>query len=173
VTGSAERIQSGLSALRRAEWAAAREFFEAALTRLHTHEQSLLAGRARLEMGLELRNSDWAGAVSWVKAALATFERIGATREADEAAKLLRDLGVVARSGPRLRGKLTQREEEVLDLVARGLSNREIAGRLFISAKTAEHHVGQILEKLGARSRSEAAAMVASINLQDLPPRTQ
>jgi DNA-binding NarL/FixJ family response regulator len=61
----------------------------------------------------------------------------------------------------------------VLDLVARGLSNREIAAHLFISAKTAEHHVGQILEKLGARSRSEAAVMATSINLQDHPPGTK
>jgi DNA-binding NarL/FixJ family response regulator len=46
----------------------------------------------------------------------------------------------------------------VLELLAHGLSNREIASRLVVSAKTVEHHVGQILGKLGLRNRAEAAA---------------
>ncbi len=53
---------------------------------------------------------------------------------------------------------LTPRELEVLRLVAEGCSNREIAGRLFISAKTASVHVSNILAKLGVASRGEAAA---------------
>jgi DNA-binding NarL/FixJ family response regulator len=48
----------------------------------------------------------------------------------------------------------------VLDLLAEGLSNQAIAERLFISPKTAEHHVGRILGKLGLRSRTEAASYV-------------
>jgi DNA-binding NarL/FixJ family response regulator len=54
---------------------------------------------------------------------------------------------------------LTPREAEVLALVAAGLSNREIGERLFVSIKTASVHVSNILAKLGARTRTEAAAI--------------
>ncbi|HEV8460609.1 MAG TPA: LuxR C-terminal-related transcriptional regulator, partial [Gaiellaceae bacterium] len=54
---------------------------------------------------------------------------------------------------------LTRREAEVLALVARGYTNREIAGELVISVKTASVHVSNILRKLGAPSRQEAAAI--------------
>ena len=53
--------------------------------------------------------------------------------------------------------ELTARERQVLDLIAEGLSNRQIGERLFISAKTASVHVSAILRKLGAATRTEAA----------------
>ena len=93
------------------------------------------------------------------RAACDAFERLGARRDADEAAALLRDLGGSGRSAVRgERDELTAREREVLALVASGLSNGEIAERLVIAPKTAEHHVGKVLAKLGVRSRAEAAA---------------
>ena len=70
-----------------------------------------------------------------------------------------------ARLGPRAAGytppgplaALTAREREVLRLLSEGRSNREIAAALFIAPKTASVHVSNILAKLGAASRTEAA----------------
>jgi len=124
-------------------------------------EQPLECGRARLLAGRAVAAAEPELAVAWTRSALATFERIGARRDVDAAAAQLRDLGGATAPGPRASGRLTQREGEVLQLVAAGLSNPEIASRLFISARTAEHHVGSVLRKLGLRSRAEAAAYVA------------
>jgi DNA-binding CsgD family transcriptional regulator len=60
---------------------------------------------------------------------------------------------------------LTARELEVLALVRDGLRNAEIASRLFVSEKTVDHHVSAILRKLGARSRGEASAKAARLEL--------
>jgi ATP/maltotriose-dependent transcriptional regulator MalT len=136
----------------------AAQHFLAALDRMKAYEQSLLAGRAKLEVARTVADSDPVGATAWARAALACFERLGAARDADEAARVLRGLGAGGRTPARHQDVLTQREQEVLALLAHGLTNRQIAGRLVISAKTAEHHVGQVLAKLGLRSRAEAAA---------------
>jgi DNA-binding NarL/FixJ family response regulator len=63
-------------------------------------------------------------------------------------------------------GALTSRELEVLRLLVAGHSNREIAAALFIAPKTASVHVSNILGKLGASSRTEAAAIAHSNGLQ-------
>ncbi|MDS1269867.1 response regulator transcription factor [Lipingzhangella sp. LS1_29] len=59
--------------------------------------------------------------------------------------------------------ELSQRENEVLRQIARGLSNREIGNRLFISENTVKNHVRHILDKLGLHSRVEAAAYAARV----------
>ncbi len=51
----------------------------------------------------------------------------------------------------------------MLQLISAGMTNADIGERLFISAKTAEHHVGRILTKLGVRSRAEAAALAVRL----------
>lgn len=57
---------------------------------------------------------------------------------------------------------LTRREREVAELIACGLTNRQIGGRLFIAERTVDTHVGRILDKLGCTSRAQVAAMVAA-----------
>lgn len=60
---------------------------------------------------------------------------------------------------------LTNRQLEVLDLMADGLGNAEIGDRLFVSPKTVEHHVSAILAKLDARTRAEAVSLALQSNL--------
>jgi DNA-binding NarL/FixJ family response regulator len=64
---------------------------------------------------------------------------------------------------------LTDREREVAELLASGNSNPEIASELFLSRKTVERHVSNVLAKLGARNRAEVAALVGS---REEPPRS-
>jgi DNA-binding NarL/FixJ family response regulator len=139
----------------------AAQFFQAALARLHNYDQSLLAARARLEMAQLTRDTDRPAAITWARAASASFERMGAKYDAAQAATLLRQLGAPPSNPTRAQDTLTPREHEVLQLLGKGLTNREIGVRLVVSPKTVEHHVSQILAKLGARSRAEAAAMAA------------
>ena len=118
----------------------------------------LEAARARLELSRALAVQSPPAAIDAARHARNELEALGATREADSAAALMRSLGARGRAGPRGLGFLSRRETEVLRLLGEGLSNREIAERLFISPKTAEHHVSRIYGKLGLKSRAEAAA---------------
>jgi DNA-binding NarL/FixJ family response regulator len=70
----------------------------------------------------------------------------------------VRDLGVPAAQANGLPDGLSDREAQVLGLIARGFSNREIGGRLHISEHTAANHVRSILRKTGCANRTEAAA---------------
>ncbi len=132
---------------------------QAALDAFSELDLPLEAGRAQLELARSLARDAPAGAVAEARLALTTFERLGASRDADAAADLLRRLGEAAgRTWPKRYGTLTKRETEVLSLLAAGCSNPAIAARLYISRRTAEHHVANILSKLELRSRAEAAA---------------
>jgi DNA-binding CsgD family transcriptional regulator len=120
------------------------------------------AAQTRLLLAWVLGRNDREVAAAEARAALSVFEDLGAGRDADAAAALMRDLGVkAARTGPKNIRRLTKREQEVLALLGEGLSNPEIAERLFLSRKTVEHHVARILSKLGLRGRAEAAALAA------------
>lgn len=112
----------------------------------------------------------------WAEALLGAGERQAAEVEAAEALSEAEDMGArpladavraLARRArldlPGVRrataSTLTEREEEVLGLVAQGLSNRQIGERLFISTKTVSVHVSNLLAKLGASGRAEAVSL--------------
>jgi DNA-binding NarL/FixJ family response regulator len=71
------------------------------------------------------------------------------------AEKVIPSAPVDSASGSSQLGELSQRETEVLQLIAQGLSNKEIGGRLDISVKTVETHKARAIEKLGLRTRAD------------------
>jgi DNA-binding CsgD family transcriptional regulator len=106
-----------------------------------------------------------------LRRALSEFQRLGARTAASIVARRLRESG--ARSlprGPRLSTRsnaahLTARQLEILELLTQGLRNSEIADRLYLSGRTVDHHVSAILDKLGARSRTEASQQAARLGI--------
>ena len=95
-------------------------------------------------------------------AAIDQFEQMGAHRAADHARATARTLGI--RTGRRQdrSGVLSAREQEVAQLIAAGNTNAEIAATLYLSPRTVERHVGNILTKLGYRSRIQIATDAAA-----------
>jgi predicted ATPase/DNA-binding NarL/FixJ family response regulator len=109
-----------------------------------------------------------------VRQAVTVFEELGAAPALGQALRRLRDLGVrdlpSVRRGPRESTRanpagLTQREAEVLALLAEGLRNAEIAERLFLTPKTVSHHLSAIYAKLGVSSRTEAARAASQFGI--------
>ena len=107
-----------------------------------------------------------AGAILWHASAIA--EETGAATERAHIDQLLRQLGIRTwRRGARTRATgdlsvLSDREREIANLIAGGASNPDIAGTLFLSRKTVERHVSNILAKLGVKNRAQLAARMAA-----------
>jgi DNA-binding CsgD family transcriptional regulator len=122
------------------------------------------------EAALALADAD---DVDALRRALAELQALGARRPAAIVARRLRARGARGLPrGPRPRTRenlagLTGRELEVLTLLAAGLRNAQIAGRLVVSERTIDHHVSAILRKLDARTRGEAAATASRLALID------
>jgi DNA-binding NarL/FixJ family response regulator len=151
---------------------AARRHLDIALDTFVQMEMAYEAASTCLRLAHALAAAQPEIAVEEARRALAAFEEMAAGGRADAAAALLRRLGVkAARLGPRAHETLTKREHEVLALLGEGLSNPEIAKRLFVSRKTVEHHVAHVLEKLGLRSRAEAAAEAVRRCGSNPPPK--
>ncbi|HXV57320.1 MAG TPA: LuxR C-terminal-related transcriptional regulator [Gaiellaceae bacterium] len=142
---------------------AARERASAALAAFGGLGMPHEAAEARLELARTLVEELPQLARDEARLAFTTFKDLGAARGMDAAAAVLRDAGAGPFPGARSYGELTVREREVLALVANGMTNARIAKTLFISEKTAGHHVSRILSKLGVRNRAEAAAYAARL----------
>jgi DNA-binding NarL/FixJ family response regulator len=120
-----------------------------------------------------LFSSIMAGAAGFVLKQVRGGDLIGAVRQVARGESLL-DPTVTARVLARLRGEgaqandgisdLTGQERKILDLVAEGMTNRQIAEKVFLAEKTVKNYVSNILLKLGLSRRAEAAAFMARRN---------
>ncbi|WP_181781495.1 helix-turn-helix transcriptional regulator, partial [Pseudonocardia pini] len=117
-----------------------------------------------------------AGSTEDLLVALDLFDELGARAAADLVRARLREVGVsriprgrqpTTRANP---AGLTARQLDVLALLVEGLSNADIAARLVISPRTADHHVSAILGKLGVHSRGAAAAAARRLGVGVTPP---
>ena len=157
---------------------AARRCFEDAAD-LFDHSGALFeAAAVRLELAGSLRALGRGDAADGeVRRATAAFQQLGAARAAQRAQAMLREVpagdqmaapaGVTGSPAP---AGLTTREAEVLRLLARGLSNQEIASALVLSVRTVERHISTIYEKLGAHgkvARAMASAYAVRHGLAD------
>jgi DNA-binding CsgD family transcriptional regulator len=112
----------------------------------------------------------WTGEPESMRRALDLFTDLRAAPAAARVRRLLQDRGirVPAQRGPRATtaahpAGLTARESEVLEVLREGLTNAEIAKRLFLSPRTVDHHVSSILTKLGVSRRADAVARSAAL----------
>jgi DNA-binding CsgD family transcriptional regulator len=125
------------------------------------------------EYGLALTEGDHAAR----KQAVRTFEDLGATAAASRVRAELAAVGIRVPRGPSQSTRahvagLTARQAEVLDLLALGLSNTEVAERLFVSHRTIENHVAAILMKLDAPTRHAAVVAARERGLLSHPEPT-
>jgi DNA-binding CsgD family transcriptional regulator len=122
----------------------------------------------RLDLARVLERRDRGRAVETYRLVAERAMSIGAANPAAVAEQALRRLGVRTwrrgAVGDVSAAGLTDREREVLELLAGGATNPEIADRLFLSRKTVERHVSNVLAKLGARNRAELAGRFAMSN---------
>jgi DNA-binding CsgD family transcriptional regulator len=140
-----------------------REHFERALEWHAKADLPFETARTHLALGERLRRAGHrADSRPHLEAAGAIFERLGAEPWLKRAEAELRSTGRTVRSRDAPDDELTPSELQVALRVAEGLTNREVAGVLFLSPKTVEHHLSAIYRKLGVRSRTELARRMSS-----------
>jgi DNA-binding CsgD family transcriptional regulator len=118
------------------------------------------SARALLFLGRVARRSKKrAVARQSLEEARSAFEQLGCLGWADVAAG---ELGRVSGRRPAAGGELTPSEQRVAELVAAGLSNKEVAAQLFVSVYTVEAHLSNVYAKLGIRSRAQLARQLSA-----------
>jgi DNA-binding NarL/FixJ family response regulator len=151
-----------------------------------THFQQSLAQIEKLELPLEHALTQYRlgaaleadgqrdAAVSRMSAAYRITRRLGARALSTRIATTLDGLGEhveegrhPAPSARQRRGGLTRRQLEITGLIAEGLTNKEIAHRLYLSPRTVDMHVSNILDRLDCRSRTEAAQKARDLGIID------
>lgn len=139
---------------------AAEASLEAAGGSLYAHAQDR-SMREQAVTGIRSRLDETAFAAAWAKGgAMSPAEAVEYVLSKREyVTKLVPTVPEEPSAGPS--DNLTRRELEVADLVARGLTNRQIASALSISERTVANHVGKILRKLGVASRAQIATWAA------------
>ena len=121
----------------------------------------------RLDLGAALATTDRPRAKEILDRVARLADENGAQTIVAVAEKRLRALGVRTwRRGAGGGAALTERERAIARLVAEGASNPEIAQQLFLSRKTVERHVSNVLKKVGARNRADLAARVAELEIE-------
>ena len=138
--------------------------FDEALAHHAAHPSPFERARTELVYGERLRRTRRrVEAREHLKAAVQAFDHLGAAPWAERARAELGASGASLRPrDPAARDKLTPQELQVALIVAEGKTNREAAAALFLSTKTVEFHLHNAFRKLGVRSRTELARLVAS-----------
>jgi DNA-binding CsgD family transcriptional regulator len=157
IIGAAERCR-GLLTAQRGDLEDGVAYLEGSLSELGSSPQPLQRGRTLLALGATLRRAKRRReAREALGQALEIFDLLGAPLWAERAAsELARIPGRVASTG-----ELSETERRVAELVAEGLSNKEVAARLFVSVRTVEANLSSVYTKMGLRSRSELAGRMS------------
>ncbi len=181
-TGNPEAAAALAHALGEVAWVTG-DFAEAARQLEQAAEHA-----SRLEVPYEQAESAWRAGVALVRCnrrpdavrqlttAYRLARKLGARPLAAAIAQEMETLGERVEEGRRpdsaaheSRQGLTRRQVEIARLMADGHTNKEIAGRLFVSTRTVDMHVSNILDRLDCRSRTEAAKRLAELGLLDRP----
>jgi DNA-binding CsgD family transcriptional regulator len=164
-----EILQQHATALAQEDATSRADALEAALATAESSVYRLSALWIRLDLGRTLAAAASPRAVPELEQlADAALDR-GALTVVELAEQALRGLGIRTWRRGAAAASLTEREQEIVRLIAAGASNPEIAQQLFLSRKTIERHVSNVLKKVGARNRAELAARVFELEVEGAP----